>query len=463
MLPFLLGGVAVLAAGHALLNKRDSKAAFGWMALCLILPLAGPIIYLLFGINRVRTRAQRNYLVKVVRDSLNTIHDPPGTRFRPLSTVGETLTRKGLSSCDSLVPLENGEGLYPAMLDAIEAAESRILLASYIFDSDRTGHRFVAALSRARRRGVHVRILLDGLGEYMRLPRIGPYLQKEGLTFARFNPLTLMPPALNINMRNHRKLLIVDGCWAFTGGQNIGNRHLVEQADNRHGVHDIHFRLSGKIVDELEWSFWQDWQYATGRQERTTFQGCNHNREEADTWTRLVLDGPNKDLDKLNNLIVGVISAARSRVWIMTPYFLPMLDLSGALVAARLRGVEVVVLLPGQNNIKLVHWASRNFLRQLVAEGIDVRYQPPPFIHSKLLLVDHQYALIGSANLDQRSLRLNYELGVELFGERTNRQLARYFDDRARQSRRITSEELSQRPLPIKVRDSLAWLFSPYL
>lgn len=463
MLPFLLLGMAVLAAGHALLNKRDSKAAFGWIGLCIVLPLAGPIIYLVFGINRVRSRAQRDYLVKVSRDSLSTVNDPPGTRFRPLSTVGETLTGKGLSSCDSIEVLENGEALYPAMLDAIDSATDRVLLASYIFDNDHTGNRVVEALARARKRGARVRVMIDGLGEYMRLPRIGGALQHHGIDFVRFNPLTLVPPALNINMRNHRKLLIVDGRWAFTGGQNIGDRHLAADQGNPHRVQDIHFRLSGKIIDELEWSFWQDWHYSKGRQEYTTFHGSHSNREQSEAWTRLVLDGPNKHLDKLNNLIVGMTSTARSRIWIMTPYFLPTLDLIGALIAARLRGAEVTVLLPGENNIKLAHWASRNFQQQLVEEGIDIRYQPGPFIHSKLLLVDNKYTLIGSANLDQRSLRLNYELGVEIFSEQTNRSLSGYFRRQADQSRRISGKELRNRPLLIKVRDSLAWLFSPYL
>ena len=226
---------------------------------------------------------------------------------------------------------------------------------------------------------------------------------------------------------------------------------------------DIHFRLRGRIVDELEWAFRRDWHYCRETRDLRPFTHTNPPRPDAPVWSRLVLDGPNKALDRLNDLMIGVISAAQQRVWIMTPYFLPQLDLIGALIGARLRGVDVQILLPGENNIKPAHWASRNILRQVLANNIAIHYQPPPFIHSKLLLIDSQYSLIGSANMDPRSLRLNYELGVELFSAPVNAQLATYFETRKALSHPVTQDEISKRPLYEQLRDSLAWLFSPYL
>ena len=458
----LLAG-AFLAAGHALLTNRDSKAAFGWIAICVILPLAGPIIYLIFGINRVSHRAKKDYFIKISRGSLPTLSEPEGTDFRPLSTVGETLTQKGLSACTDVQLLENGEQLYPQMLDAIDSAKKRVLLASYIFDNNATGHLFVDALDRAQQRGVEVKVIIDGLGEFMSLPRIGRRLRKRKIEFVRFNPVTLLPPALNINLRSHRKLLIVDGLYAFTGGQNIGDRHLAQRTDNPHRVLDIHFRLSGKIVDELEWAFWKDWHYCKRSREVPPFLGSNENLTVAPVWSRLVLDGPNKDLDKLNNLIMGVISSAKTRVCIMTPYFLPTSDLTGAMIAAHLRGVQVRILLSGHNNIALAHWASQNILLQILEQDIEIYYQPPPFIHSKLLLVDDNYSLIGSANIDPRSLRLNYEMGVELFSNKVNQQLSDYFETKRATSRRVSRDDIAGRSLLVHIRDSVAWLFSPYL
>lgn len=463
LLPLVLLVIALITAGHALLNKRDPKSAFGWIALCIILPLGGPVLYFLFGINRVRQRAQKDYDSKLNRDALTTISDPPGTTFRPLSTVGESLTDKGLSACTRLDMLENGEQLYPAMIQAINAAQNRILLASYIFDHNSSGLQIADALAAAVNRGVEVKVIIDGLGELMSLPRIGSALKARNIEFARFNPLRLIPPSLNINLRSHRKLLIVDGKLAFTGGQNIGDRHLADRLDNPNRVLDMHFRMQGKIVDDLEWAFWKDWYYCTNTKPSHAFMGCNENADDARIWSRLILDGPNKHLDKLNNLMLGVISAANSRVLIMTPYFLPTFDIIGALIAAHLRGVKVQILLPGHNNIAPAHWAMQNTLRQLLEAGLDIRYQPAPFVHSKLLLIDDYYTLIGSANIDPRSLRLNYELGVELFSEAVNARVSTYYKHKAKEAVRIRRKDLRNRSLPIRLRDSLAWLFSPYL
>src|SRR5690606_375086 len=233
---------------------------------------------------------------------------------------------------------------------------------------------------------------------------------------------------------------------------------------NPHRVLDLHFRLKGRIVDELEWAFRRDWYYCKGTRDFGRFLHCNLNYPEAPVWTRLMLDGPNKELDRLNDLLLGVISAAQQKVWIMTPYFLPTLDLIGAMTAASLRGVDVQILLSGHNNIKPAHWASQNILRQLlVRTDIHVYYQPPPFIHSKLLLIDGTYTLIGSANMDPRSLRLNYELGVELFSADINSQLSDYFIAKRENAVRVTRKDIDERSLAARLRDSFFWLFSPYL
>lgn len=455
--------MAVLASSHALLNKADSRGAFGWIALCIILPLAGPILYLIFGINRVNSAARRHYVTKLSKDSTDTITEPEGTDFRPLSMVGEMVVKKGLSSCDEVLMLENGEEIYPAMLDAIANAEHYVLLCTYIFDHDDTGQQFIEALVAAKDRGLEVKVIVDGMGEWMSLRRIGTLLRRHRIEFARFNPITLIPPSLNINLRSHRKMLIIDNRYAFTGGSNIGDRHLAGRSDNVHRVMDVHFRLQGRIVDELEWAFRRDWHYCRGTRELRPYKHSNPNKKSAPVWSRLVLDGPNKSLDRLNDLMLGVISAARKRVWIMTPYFLPTQDLIGAIIAARLRGVDVQILLPGMNNIKPAHWASRNILRLMLETELFIAYQPAPFIHSKILLIDDNYSLVGSANMDPRSLRLNYELGVELFSAKTNQQLREYFLERRANATQVTREEIANRSLPVRLRDSLAWLFSPYL
>jgi cardiolipin synthase len=219
-------------------------------------------------------------------------------------------------------------------------------------------------------------------------------------------------------------------------------------------------------VADLEEAFLNDWDYCGGSnalREEIRPSTPVETHEGGDVAARLVLDGPNEDLDKLNDILGGVISGATRRVWIMTPYFLPDAELIGILQAASLRNVDVKIVLPAQNNIPFVDWATRHLMWQLLYYGIEVYYQAPPFSHSKLLVVDELYSLVGSANLDPRSLRLNFELSLEIFSAATNAALDAYFTDKLKSARRYTIADRSGRSLPVRLRDAAAWLFSPYL
>jgi len=469
--PYLLGALlslvalamAATAAIHALMTKRDSTSALAWVAVSIALPYVGALLYLVFGINRIREAARESYQASSPVDESEAISEPAGTLLRPRSMVGESVTDIGLRSCDSIDILENGEGSYPAMLADINAASERVYCSTYIFQRDETGKKFIKAFCDARDRGVDVRILVDGLGGIAYPPSVLRTLRKHRLPSVVFNPITLIPPSLHINLRNHRKVLVVDGKSAYTGGQNIGDRHLVEKLNNSKCARDLHFRLTGKIVDEFERAFLKDWYHANGIGNPEPFAPSNRNKTQSDVWTRLIPDGPNDDLDKLTKLLVGVMSTARERIWIMTPYFLPSFDLVGALVAAELRGVDVKILLPEKTNIHLAHWAALHNLRYILDRELKVYLQPAPFIHTKAILIDDDYSLVGSANLDPRSLRLNYELVVEVFNRKFTEDLALYFNNCLAQARLLDEQRLSKMPAWIKVRNALAWLFSPYL
>jgi len=472
----LLGAIPLLAvfgAGHALLFKRDSRAAFGWIAVCLMFPLAGPLLYFLFGINRVKTRARTlrgrfpfRLTVGYERGeygACDPVVDPPSmpAEWQVLGRVSDGVGGRPLVQGNVVEPLHNGEAAYPAMIAAIEAARERVWLATYIFETNSTGQRFIDALAAACARGVDVRVLLDGVGELYAWPWAGRLLHRRGVRVARFMPPRLIPPSLHVNLRNHRKILVIDGQVAFAGGMNIGDRHLGEDTANPDRVIDLHFRLRGPIVTQVEAVFVEDWRFAAG--EAMQVPPPAPEPAAGNAICRALSDGPSEDLGKLGTLLVGAVSAARERVDIMTPYFIPSPALVSALQAAALRGLRVCLLLPEKNNLPYVHWASRNLLWELLQFGIEVRYQPAPFVHSKLFLVDGFYAVIGSANLDPRSLRLNFELGVEVFGEEAVRELDAHFDAAAAGSRPVTLAEVDGRPLPVRARDAFCWLFSPYL
>jgi cardiolipin synthase A/B len=463
--------VAVIAAGHALLFKSDSRAALGWVVVCLMFPLLGPLLYFLFGINRIRTRAQKlNHLFPFQFDNGSGHPDDQTEPAISLKSVSHELseivriscavTRRPIVGGNTIKLLENGEQAYPAMLDAIKNSRHSLFLSTYIFETNKTGRLFIDALAHAARRGVDVRVIIDGIGEKYAFPWAGTLLNKRGVHIARFLPPTLVPPALHINLRNHRKILVADGQVGFIGGMNIGDRHLAEVRENPRRVVDLHFCLTGPVVKQIEQVFLEDWVFCTGAQ--IPFKAITSNIASG-VICRSIVDGPNEDHDKLLTIMFGAVGTARRKISIMTPYFLPSRELIAALQSAALRNVEVNILLPAKSNLPFVQWATAKVLWQLLHRGVRIFYQPPPFVHSKLFIVDDQYAQIGSANIDPRSLRLNFELAVEVFGKPVSEVLVPHFKRSLAKSREISFEEIEARSIPVRIRDALAWLFSPYL
>jgi len=455
---------ALLSAGHALINKRDPRSALGWILTCLAIPLLGPLFYWGLGVNRIYSRAKR---WQQEAGPLPDIPAGPASISAPLpeelSYLGElrSLSDRVVSTRllpgNRLLPLENGEEAYPAMLAAIEGAASSVHLCTYIFDGDDTGRRFVSALSRAAHRGVEVRIIVDSLGEKYSNPTARELLSGSRVQFRRFLPLR---PGGYLNLRNHRKILVVDGVVGFTGGMNIGNRHLVNSPPPV--VKDLHFQVRGPVVADLQRTFLEDWHFAKGEQ-LTGERFFPELKPEGSALARAVSDGPDKDFRKLNWIILGALSCARKKVTIVTPYFIPDRALLSALITAALRGVEIIIVLPEVNNLPYVKWASRSYLWELLQQGVRIFSQPAPFVHTKFMVVDRSWSLIGSANLDPRSLRLNFEFGVEVYDLHFATLLENHCAQALALSREVTLAEMDSRPLAIKLRDATAKLFSPYL
>jgi cardiolipin synthase len=471
MMTVLAIGIAMVSVGHALISKRDPKAAIGWIVVCILVPFAGPFLYYLFGINRVRTRARKLQrrsgsphvaeAMPVQKQEIGAVTDAGSTNENPeLVHISDIITDRPLVGGNLIEVLHNGEQTYPAMLAAIENARRSLFLATYIFETDHTGRSFIDALSRAVQRGVDVKVIVDGLSDMCHLPRASRLLKKRGIPVVRFLPPQLIPPTVHLNLRNHRKILVADGEIGFTGGINIGDSHLAEQHENSNRVVDLHFRLKGPVVEQIEQVFLEDWGFLTGEYEGA---GQGESRQEGSTVCRVITEGPNEDLDKLAMILIGAVSAARTSVVIMTPYFLPPRGLLAALQAAALRGLRVTVILPAKNDSRLVHWATRKLLWELLERGVQIYYQPPPFVHTKLVIIDEHYVHIGSANIDPRSLRLNFELAVEVFDEHFAEILTAHVESVIQRSQVVTLEDMDGRPLPVRLRDSMAWLLSPYL
>ena len=467
----IMHGFAIFSACHALLHKRDSRAALGWVALILFMPPAGLPLYWLFGIARVDSQAVR-FMEKAARKVMGGLVDLHGKSltehpqgfiseekvpqaWRYIVAPGSSITGRCMTEGNALTVLHNGETAYPAMLAAIDAASERVFLSSFIFGFDEVGRTFASALRKAAERGCDVRVLMDGVGSFNLWAnwrkRLGP-----GVKLAFFLPPRIVPPQFSINLRTHRKVLACDGNVGFTGGMNISQHHLAG-LKRRARVQDVHFRCAGPIAQQLEIAFLMDWSFATGD---STGIPLNHTDKRGSSLCRILMDGPGTPEDTILDLVCAQISASRHSVRIMSPYFLPPHRLHGELVSAVLRGVDVSVILPGENNHRLVDWAMRHQMPMLADRGIRIFRQPPPFAHTKLLLIDGEYTLLGSANLDPRSLNLNFELVMEVLDLRLTEQLNAFYDEVRSRSASVPTAYPS---LPYRLRNAASWIFSPYL
>ena len=459
--------VAAGLIGHAVLHKRDVGSAIGWSGLIWLAPLVGPFFYLLLGINRIERRATRlragEARPPAIGDGASASRDV-GVRhadLAPLALLADRVAQVPLTAGNRIEPLVEGDVAYPAMLEAIGRAERSVALATYIFDDDRAGRPFVDALAAAHARGVAVRVLVDGVGRRYSRPPITAELRARGVPHALFLVSALPWRNPYLNLRNHRKLLLVDGHTGFTGGMNIREGCLLQLAP-RHPVRDVHFRLAGPVVAQMVATFALDWAFTT--HETLTGEAwypCLEPTGEA--FARGIADGPDEDFETIRQVLLGALAQARRRVRICTPYFLPDPALIAALNVTALRGVDVEIVVPARPNLRMVHWAAMAQASLLLPSGCRILMTPPPFDHAKVMLVDDAWAFIGSANWDSRSLRLNFEFNLECYDRALAARLDRILDDRVAAARPLTLDALARRPLAVRLRDGIARLGSPYL
>jgi cardiolipin synthase A/B len=462
-----------LVSVHIVLEKRDARSAIAWMAIVGLVPILGALLYYLLGINRIERRARRLRrkprrpkpltdatgklpMAQIPALPLEAAHL---THFVQLS---ETVTGQTLCEGNTVEPLWDGDQVYAAMLQAIDDAKQSVGLSMYIFNNDRTGNRFADSLGRAVARGVEVRVLIDDLGSrQLSWHSISEPLQRAGVPNARFLP-TFWPRSFKYaNLRNHRKLMIVDGRVGFTGGMNITDDYC-RSLQTRHAMHDAQFRVEGPIVAQMQEVFVEDWKFTTG--ESLHGERWFPPLEPRGTLlTRGVSSGPDEDREKLRLVLLGALAAAQTRVVIVTPYFLPDDGLISALNITALRGVRVDIFLPRENDLRLVGWAAAAQLGQVLEYGCRVWIVPGPFTHTKLMLVDGIWTLLGSANWDARSLRLNFEFNLECYDRALAVSVESRLEENFKRAERMTLSKLNGRPFLVKLRDGVARLLMPYL
>ena len=448
---------------HILLTKRNTSSAIGWIGTCVMMPALGTILYLMFGINRVRRLAKKlvsgrstHRFQAIQNSSWNRELDG---QFAPLALMVSKLTSRPLVGGNCISCLHDGDGAYPHMLAAIDGAEKSILLCSYIFRNDTIGRQFIEKLAAAQKRGVQVRVLVDGIGSGYFISGVYRHLKKLGIPCARFMHSMLPWRMPFLNLRNHRKILVVDCKIGFMGGLNIADENLILRKP-KNPVSDTHFKLEGPVVRQLAEAMAWDWYFATQEELEGDIYFLEH-EGEGESIARIVTAGPDTDLEKIEYTMLQAITLARKQVRVMTPYFLPGSRLLSELALAALRGVQVDVIIPRKSNHPPLDWACSANISPLLDAGVRVWLVNPPFNHSKLMVVDRAWSCVGSSNLDIRSLRLNFEINMETYDVT----LAGILDDFIirHRNQRLTHHDLDKRHKLTKIRDAAARLFMPYL
>ncbi len=423
---------------HCLKTRRESAAALLWIFVAWSFPVIGALLYLVFGINRVprkawhKQRADSEFLAeRQAREDealpmayWRAVHqaraaEPAEAGAREINAIMDRLLpNHPLLGGNRIRPLLDGDEAYPPMLEAIRQARHHIHLQSFIIRNDAIGRKFLNLLARKAREGVTVRVLYDRFGStgavltrlFARYAGI-PNLQIRGWTQAN-----MLKRQFQVNLRNHRKLLIVDGREAFCGGINLHRENVTRRG--RPPIRDYHAALQGPIVQELQYSFLRDWYFMTDEDPEILLQQAYFPPVPAvgPAQARLINSGPTPDeMENAADVFFECLVSARRQLLVVTPYFVPPQDILHAFRSAAARGVDVRLLVPRFNNHFYAGLAGQALYEEMLAAGVRIFERRPPFMHAKALVMDDKLALVGSANLDVRSLRLNYETNLLVF------------------------------------------------
>jgi cardiolipin synthase len=467
--------MGTVAAVHATMTKEEVRTALGWVGVIVLSPIIGAVIYAIAGINRIRRSSlsqQRSLTQGIIMDRVAQFDADPGLvgesfgrRFAAMKTLGDRVTRHALTTGNTIEPLDTGDSAYAAMLAAIDEAKRSIILETYIFDHDRIGLRFVEGLARAQARGVTVRVLVDAVGARYSVPSILPSLKANGITVDVFNGNVIMGLRLPYaNLRTHRKILAIDGRVVFTGGMNIREGFTTEFAGDSRSL-DTHFRVTGPVVSDFLTIAAEDWRFATGELLEGPVWDVTvpSSKLGSPLVARVVSSGPDKSVETNHKMLMGAFSVARSSILVMSPYFLPDRELISGLITAARRGVEVDIVVPAVNNLLLVDRAMTAQFDQLLENYCRIWRASGAFNHSKLMVIDGRWSYIGSSNLDPRSLRLNFEIDIEVLDTNFAAGISKRIKAAQAMASPVELEALRNRPFWVRLVERVLWLASPYL
>ena len=383
------------------------------------------------------------------------------TATRDIAIVGDRLSGYPIVGGNKIRILEHGDETYPAMLEAIANAKQSIALSTYIFRMDDTGEAFVDALITAKNRGVEIRVLVDGVGSgYLFSPTVRK-LKQEGIPACRFMGGWSLWQISLFNLRNHKKLFVVDCKIGFVGGINLSSKNIFTKRHKRE-IRDTHFKVQGPLVSQLMVSFAEDWHFANGEILNSDIWWTKL-QKVSDINARCINSGPDENIGNIETILSAAINSAKHNIRIVTPYFLPSEQLKFLLELATLRGVKIDLITPARSDFTLIDWATFGFFAHMKINQLNCLRSLGEFDHSKLVTVDEVWCAFGSPNWDARSMRLNFEIMVESYTPSIVSKINKLIDQKKAGSSRLTSFDLEKRSYFAKLRDAIARLLTPYL
>ncbi|ACC97896.1 Phosphatidylglycerophosphate synthase [Elusimicrobium minutum Pei191] len=461
-------GLAVCVTVHVLLYKTNVYSSIGWIGLAWFSPVFGGIIYIIFGINRIRMKAAelkenngkasfKMVSEKELKEYLKTIPD----YIVPLARLGLHVHPVREVSGNNIELLINGDQAYPEMAGAISKAKKDVLLSSYIFDYDNAGKIFVDAIKKACSNGAKIYILIDAVGNSKYNSKLGRIFKKlKNVNFVKFLPPNIPISLPFINLRTHRKILIVDGNTAFFGGMNIRGKCMLK--DNpKNPTRDITFKVSGPVIDQIREIFVEDWYFSAKQNIRPSYYDEKANPSFA-AYARVIPDGPESEEEKIMTVCLAGLNYANKKINIITPYFLPTEIILKAIEMAAMRGVEVNIILPRSSNHKIIEWGGEANYARLLKHNVNIYLTGAPFDHSKAMTVDGVWSFIGSSNWDERSFKLNFEANMEVVCYKLAKQIDDYLKDRINNAEKIKFTDYDKMPLLRKLRNNACRLATPY-
>jgi cardiolipin synthase len=467
--------VALALVPLVLVRRKEPSSTIAWILALVFLPAVGTLLFLLFGRDRVRWPAKRKReLDAVVRAQVAEARDhpddaarkstPPASRLeRALFKVGARLTHQSATGGNKVDVLTDGNATYDAIGAAIDGARHHVHAQYYLIRDDATGRWFRDRLIAAAQRGVTVRLLVDGFGCFPLGAAWHRPLRRAGVKVGVFLPMrsVLLQP---INLRNHRKIVVVDGSIAFTGGFNVGDEYRGQMA----GIgrwRDVHLRIEGPAAAELQRVFFQDWAFATSEPIAAQDYFPKLQNTSGDATVAIVPSGPDTRSESIHRLFFSAIAGAEREVLVTTPYFVPTESLLVAMEVAAMRDVDIKLVLPmpERSNHAVTTHAGRSFYTPLLESGVGVLEYERGMVHAKTLVADRQVSFVGSANMDLRSFRLNFEVHALVHDPTTAAALCGAFADYEVASRRIDAATWHARSWRLKLKEGAARLVSPLL